>query len=416
MPKAGDVRLIAAQETVEATAGAPASQFVAHPGSANPKFSHSFVESSNSRAMTGSSTDGKLVAGASYNDRQTPDVPGDVSALSSTGDWDNGLPAIADGGYLNKADEGNIYRLSLGDTPYYQTLGQQKDLDATFFTPNRIMPSPVMFGSLPSGLKAGTPWRTLLFRPDADHPSTTSGPPDHLLLDLFTMPVVEPYAISEPFSTAGKVNMNYAIVPFDYITRSTGIRAVLESERVSRVPRSAANTYKNASLASSSITRARIPLTLSEEDGTLRQFRERFDAGDIFRSASEICGIYLVPEDESWASNAAADTAWYGVNYALAGDNVRERPYANIYPRLTTKSNSFTVYYTVQALKNPGANPAQWDENRGAVLGQFRGSTTIERYLDPSNSSLPDYGTDFSAESIDRYYRWRILANRQFAP
>jgi len=40
------------------------------------------------------------------------------------------------------------------------------------------------------------------------------------------MPVVEPYAISEPFSTAGKVNMNYQIAPFNYITRNTALRGV----------------------------------------------------------------------------------------------------------------------------------------------------------------------------------------------
>ncbi len=36
---------------------------------------------------------------------------------------------------------------------------------------------------------------------------------DYLLLDLFSMPVVEPYPISEPLSTAGRINMNYQIVP-----------------------------------------------------------------------------------------------------------------------------------------------------------------------------------------------------------
>ncbi len=38
------------------------------------------------------------------------------------------------------------------------------------------------------------------------------------MMDLFNMPTVEPYAISEPFSTAGKVNMNYQILPYTYIT------------------------------------------------------------------------------------------------------------------------------------------------------------------------------------------------------
>ena len=47
-------------------------------------------------------------------------------------------------------------------------------------------------------------------------------------LDLFTMPVVEPYAISDPFSTDGKVNLNYQIMPFGYLKRSTALRAELD--------------------------------------------------------------------------------------------------------------------------------------------------------------------------------------------
>ena len=47
-------------------------------------------------------------------------------------------------------------------------------------------------------------WETLLFRPQPGHPGTQN-PPDHLIMDLFWMPVIEPYAISEPLATAGKL-------------------------------------------------------------------------------------------------------------------------------------------------------------------------------------------------------------------
>src|SRR6202012_3258377 len=64
-----------------------------------------------------------------------------------------------------------------------------------------------------------------------------SNPPDHLYMDLFTMPVVEPYPISEPFSTAGKINLNYQIMPFgDYITRDTALRSLLRSEQLTLIP------------------------------------------------------------------------------------------------------------------------------------------------------------------------------------
>src|SRR5690606_12660623 len=100
------------------------------------------------------------------------------------------------------------------------------------------------------------PWTTMLFCKNplggSNHPgfgSPSSGPPyssppDHVFLDLFTMPIVEPFAISEPFSTAGKVNMNYQIVPFTYLTRSTGLRAVLKSTRMMAIPTADANRYK----------------------------------------------------------------------------------------------------------------------------------------------------------------------------
>ena len=100
--------------------------------------------------------------------------------------------------------------------------------DSGNFSPNRILPSAVMLGSIPTGVKEQVPWRTLLFRPlaqlESAHKGATS-PHDHLLLDLFWMPIVEPYAISDRLSTAGKINMNYQIQPFTYIERSTGIQA-----------------------------------------------------------------------------------------------------------------------------------------------------------------------------------------------
>lgn len=49
----------------------------------------------------------------------------------------------------------------------------------------------------------------------------------------------------------------------------------------------------------------------------------------------------------------------------LTGDNSRERPYATIYPRLTTKSNTYTVHMCVQPLKKVKSGPADiWTEAR----------------------------------------------------
>ncbi len=412
MPKSGDVRLSALSSTIE-VADTPTSLFQKHQHYDLPaqKLSHSLMERISSEYMVGCSTNNTLVSVApnKYDKDSIPDVPGDVSAAATlNGDWDNGLPSSQDGAYFNKPDEGNIRNLAT-ETPYYDTIGQNLDMDQTYFTPNRIIPSAGMFGSLPSGVKAKKPWQTLRFRPSDTNPANQPTPKDHYLLDLFSMPVVEPYAISEPFSTSGKINLNYQMIPFNYITRSTGIRAVLASEKVTKIPKSDASKYK----ASTQSVPNRLSLNLSESDGTLAQFKTKFDSGEIFKTASEICDIYLVPTGYTWPTFR---TAWYGDDFMMVGDNTRERPYTNILPRVTTKSNTYTVYFTVQALKNPSLTPSQYTESKGVVISECRGSTTIERYLNPNDKSLPDHATSTTAQSLDQYYKWKVIANRQFAP
>ncbi len=430
--KAGDVRLIMAKETVTADG---TTDMVMTPGyNSTAKLAHTFMQALGSNLVPGVNLGGKLVPGADYEKAWVPKVPSDVTPAADW-DWDTGLPSARDGAYANKPDEGNIYTTT-GAAPYFNGENQVNNSNlnniVSYFTANRIIPSAVMFGSLPTGVKEGVPWRTLLFRPQADRPRDPSGPKDHLLLDLFTMPVVEPYAISEPFSTAGKINMNYQIVPFTYITRSTGIRAVLGSEVMARVPLAAAkrktdgnNYYKMPSGSVPSAneqppggpTLGRLPLNLSDSNGSLRQFKEKFDQWDIFRSPSEICDIYLVPQGYSWGSDSAADKGWYGTDFALVGDNVRERPYADIYPRLTTKSNTFTVHYTVQSLKNPPPNqPDKWTEGKGQIVGELRGSVTLERFLDPANKDIPDYAIDPGAQNLETHYQWRVIENSTFSP
>ena len=70
-------------------------------------------------------------------------------------------------------------------------------------------------------------------------------PADHHCLDLFWMPIVEPYPISDPFATMGKVNLNYQMMPFNHIRRATALHAVLKSESLLAIPTSAGKTYKD---------------------------------------------------------------------------------------------------------------------------------------------------------------------------
>jgi uncharacterized protein (TIGR02600 family) len=342
---------------------------------------------------------------------------------SYPGDWDNGMGSWPDGPYINKADEGEV------GPEAYTSWNQAMNL-STLFSPNRQVPSPVIMGSLSTGVKRNKPWQTLLFcaNPAAksNHPGFGSGvggtgpqarppyvtPPDHLLLDLFSMPVVEPYAISEPFSTAGKVNMNYQIVPFTNIERSTALQAVLRSTRVTAIPTTNGYNdtnpatkwgYKTAGNAAQGDYRRNVNI-----EETLKGFQARFDDNELFRTASQICDLFLVPDGALLSSMPG----WWD-SYMLTGDNQRERPYSQIYSRLTTKSNTYTVHVRVQSLqqlkRNSGGSYGTWEEGKDKVTGEYRASYIIERYLNPNQKthSVGQALTD---------YKFRTVSTKQFTP
>jgi uncharacterized protein (TIGR02600 family) len=322
-----------------------------------------------------------------------------------------------------------------GSVPYFDSSEQESIVSNGFFSPNRIMPGPGMFGSLPTHVKryaanSASPgsyaWRTLLFRKQPNHPDAVAvgaagipaAAPDHLLMDLFWMPVVEPFAISDSFSTAGKVNMNYQLQPFPYITRATGLYAVLQREKITSVANSLAGSYKfsadpaHPQIGAASLSTLRFDIDIP---ATLQQFTDRFanSSGRIFLSPTELCDLWLVPQGESLSS---MDSYWASHN--LTGDNMRERPYTTIIPRLTTKSNTFTVHYRVQILKSPNTVPVgTWDESKGIIAGEYRGSTTIQRFVDLNNQTL--LNTNFATAhdvTLDDFYRWRVINVKQFAP
>ena len=457
-PVGGDYRLLAATNTVDS------SFFVPHrltTDTPNNTLIHSFIDlftngwqfdtlwpQTDMGQMTGQ---GAAISGTS----QSPfgalitSIPPNA-ALSDytkllpvqTGDFDNGTGADMDGPYINKPDTGYQFPInasSIKTYPYYGHFAENSS--ASFFSPNRQIPSPGMFGSLPVGVLEHHPWRTLLFRPQPTHPdgvpvpdagmTRTGGSPygglaaDHLIMDWFWMPVVEPYALSEPFSTAGKINMNYQIAPFTYITRATAVDALLRSQRMLAVPNLPASANWKQPFGYNGDNNSNPPpspdyrsdLNLSVTNGTLRQFDETFAAGDLFRSATQICDIYLTPQGQTppWTSNADAEAFWS--KHQLTGDNSRERPYANLYGSLTTKSNSFTVHFRVQALqKVPGTDPTQWVEGRDKLLSEYRGSSLVERYVDPQDPSLPDFAAPNATGTLDSFYKFRVVSTKKFAP
>jgi uncharacterized protein (TIGR02600 family) len=448
VPKLGDKRLLAAKSSLSMNDFQP-HEFYAGSSRAAVDFRDDPVNTTLSRNR-GTVASSRLLD-VPYGRNALPDIPSHLAPgvqqalnLAFPPDFDNGTYHIPDDAYVNRADEGSAKdAVSAGSTDIRETAWYSDNANTSeetfkairdnesFYSPNRQLPSAAMFGSLPTGVVRNRPWQTLLFRPDPGSHPGMSNPPDYTLLDLFWMPVVEPYAISEPFSTNGKVNMNYQIVPFGgYLTRSTAMRGVLKSEEMLVLENSHARNaghspsydeYKRAANSASathlSTIRFRKKIDAAE---TLKGFQEVFAGDRIFRSETEICSLPLIPEGAAYSANF--ETTYWN-SRRLTGDNSRERPYADLLPRLTTRSNTFTVHFIVQSLKKtPGTSADTWVENKDRVTAEFRGSRTIERYIDPNISPsdpIPDYASSanpLQEKTLDQFYRWRVIRHQEFNP
>ena len=344
------------------------------------------------------------------------------------GDFSNGVGFNRAGGWGAKSDEGSpIWGGNDSQTfpphPYFQGISGAEGSEGMLSSPNRQMPSAVLFGSICSG----APWRTLLFRPARSYLSGGSShfgnqsPPDWAILDFFHRPVVEPYAISEPVATAGKVNLNARIIPFSgYLTRETALRAVLASVRLTAIPSTLApyttripNIYDPTPLPD---IKTRYPLDPEE---TLRSVRDRLNGTDgsgrsVFLSAGEVCSMDLVPQGTTRAGLAA----WWADKSKLTGDNSLESPYATLVPRLTARSNTYTVHVTAQSLA-PGPGVVGWREGRGRVTAEWRGAISVERYVDPNDSRFTGPGAPnflSGTQPVGPYYRFRVLGTKRFNP
>jgi uncharacterized protein (TIGR02600 family) len=277
-----------------------------------------------------------------------------------------------------------------------------------------------VFGSLPAGVNPAQPaqsqaWRTLLFCPypacDQAHPGLAT-PPDYLLLDRFWMPVIEPYGISARFETAGKINLNDQIAPFTYLHRNTALHALLHNLRLPALSKIYTATYK-------STTATPIPTIWKsvDENATITQIENRFANGDAYLTEGEICSVPLVPQNLGTVTPENYWTTSSGGGF-LTGDNLRELPYAQIYSRLTTRSNSYTVHIRAQVLQkfNDHSNPAVWREGVDRVLGDWRGSYEIERYLDPTATAPAAAKADGTPGAPLGPYKFRIVSARRFTP
>jgi uncharacterized protein (TIGR02600 family) len=517
VPTHGDVRHLMGKKTV------PASDWMPHPkitdmlkNTDQPNYFAHNISRGNANANPGydrgtarlrlvpATQNGKNFT---YDPSKVPDLPSTIASVSLAakyGDFDNGPGSTRDGAWLNKPDEGNAgitWISQKGETrrvptAYFQEEDRGSDTGESYMTPNRMIASPGMFGSLPSRIKGGEAWRTLLFRPSTVRVSSPStlhpgapayaggvNPADHFIMDLFWMPIVEPYAISETFSSAGKVNINYQMVPFAHIRRSTGIHAVLKGEIMAAIPNADAYYYLNrprkldgtnydiettrdgkyhfwqpwsdveANAARYDANGRKLWYRKIETEtanagglvnGTLAQFESRFKfqanaftpagAMGLFRTASQICEIHLIPRKEAGSPASNGGDASPAIPYnamdmrnindsgfwsqrQMTGDNTRERPYANVYGKITTQSNTFRIYYKAQVIQKARSAPVgAFDTTKDRVASEYRGTTLIERKLDPNDPRLPDYAVNPAAPPLDAFYRFRVLESKRFTP
>ena len=205
-------------------------------------------------------------------------------------------------------------------------------------------------------------------------------------------------------ASAGKVNLNCQIVPFTYIKRDTALRGVFRATKVTAISNKTGDNPMS-------------PKRLDiDADETLKGFQDRFaNKGGCFKTASELCEMFLVPKGATLAQMAGGDPgSWWWANYVSTGDNLREHPYGHLYSRITARSNTFTVHYRAQVLShNATAHPKSWIDGVDTVLAEARGSTLIERYIEPDNPRLLDFATDRDA-TLDDSWRFRVIRTQRF--
>jgi uncharacterized protein (TIGR02600 family) len=336
------------------------------------------------------------------------------SASALFGDWDAGPGFEPDGALANLPDAGT----TLDPATAYESISGGQAGAAARRSPNGLIPSPVVFGSLPTGVNPAQPaqsqaWRTLLFCPypasDQSHPGLVS-PPDYLVLDRFWMPAVEPYGISTKFETAGKINLNDQIAPFTYLHRNTALHALLRSVMIPAISPVYASTFKTLPPPASFA-----PWQTIDETATVAQIESRFAGGDAYLTEGEICSVPLIPSN---LGSVTPEAFWIAGSGKLTGDNLRELPYAELYSRLTTRSNSFTVHIRAQVLEkaNDNSSPAAWREGVDHVLGEWRGSYEIERYLDPAATAPAAAQADGTPGQPLGPYKFRVVSSRRFTP
>jgi hypothetical protein len=188
------------------------------------------------------------------------------------------------------------------------------------------------------------------------------------------------------------------------------MHALLKKEKITAIPDSGIQNYKTwYPNTSPPALQTRFDINIPE---TLKQFSSKFDNGQIFKSATEVCSLFLVPQNTTLSNVTSLNGFW--ASHRLTGDNLRERPYNAIYPRVTTQSNVYTVYVKAQSLRQTpstlDADPTTFTDSKDIVEGDFQASYTFERYIDPNTVT-----TTQDTDPLGPLYKLRVINQRNLS-
>jgi hypothetical protein len=171
-------------------------------------------------------------------------------------------------------------------------------------------------------------------------------------------------------------------VPFAHVRRTTALHALFKAQKLLAVPDEAGAVYKTGAGAR--------PWRRHIDAGeTLRQWESRFASGDVFHTTSEIAEQWLVLEGVTLENTPA-----FWARHRLTGDNSKERPYANIYPHLTTKSLTYDLHIVAETIVKAAGTPADsYVPGTDTVGPRVRRTVTISGRIDPRDPALPAYSS-----------------------
>jgi hypothetical protein len=145
-----------------------------------------------------------------------------------------------------------------------------------------------------------------------------------------------------------------------YLRRDTALRGILKAVKIMAVPTDQPNAGHTDGPVNTTT-----PFHFDiDSERTLDAFESRLKdpARGLFRSASEICDMDLYPMVNGAGGPAVPQvTDWadfWDNKFAQTGDNMRERPYAHIYPRCDHKIEHL---YDLYAL--PVDKEGSWDRS-----------------------------------------------------